>query len=303
MSTRATYLFKAGESGADVCFYVHYDGYPDGAADYFRAAVKVPNERGGWAGRFVRGVDYAEFTSGHEAHGDTEFRYTVLPEGSLVAEQRRLDGSWERFGTWSHLAEFVNHYSRPDQPKLVKLTPRWGHPFWLEEADALEYVQMTSLKALLALRTQGLTGNTEGALGYAAVLAESAGKTDLGASLRDLLDTGRQYREVLMTLPVEELEAALLDKGLEVPPAPLFGSKQAEYAYALVRHWALTTVPVKTYRVKSKRGFVTHYDIPEGVDALTWLNWDYRARGSALYKAEDIVIEGQEPAEDKRITA
>lgn len=304
MATRATYLFKGPTPHSpDVCFYVHYDGYPEGAADYFRDALKVTNERGGWAGRFVRGVAYAEFTEGHEVHGDTEYRYTVLPNGHLVAEHRRLDGSWGLLGTWTHPAEFINQYSRPDQAKVVKLTPRWGHPFWLEEPDALEYVQMTVLKALMTVRQQGFGVGSTGALEEAAVLAESVGKTDLSDTLRDLVKTGQQYHDALVGLSVEELEEDAKAKGLEIPLRNLFGSHKANVIQVLTRHWAETATPVKTYRVKSARGFAAHYDIPEGIDALAWLNWDSRARGSALYKAEDIVIEGQEPAEDKRITA
>lgn len=41
MSTRATYEFKPSPNGygPPVAFYIHYDGYPEGAAAYFYEAL------------------------------------------------------------------------------------------------------------------------------------------------------------------------------------------------------------------------------------------------------------------------
>ncbi len=84
MSTRATYQIL------DQTFYVHHDGYPTGAAQKFVqmvAAMTVPSERecgciesrrGGYPFAFIRGVMAAEPTEGHDAHGDTEFQYTLM---------------------------------------------------------------------------------------------------------------------------------------------------------------------------------------------------------------------------------
>lgn len=78
MSTRATYEFKPTvEWQPPQAFYIHYDGYPEGAARYFYAMLMHPNDRGGLAAKFIRANDLAEFTTGHDGHGDTEYQYTV----------------------------------------------------------------------------------------------------------------------------------------------------------------------------------------------------------------------------------
>ena len=85
MSTRATYQIE------DMTFYCHHDGYPQYAAVRFArmiAAFNVPtmddsfreieDRRGSLMFAFVRGNLDAQPTEGHEAHGDTEWRYTIL---------------------------------------------------------------------------------------------------------------------------------------------------------------------------------------------------------------------------------
>ena len=83
MSTRATY--KIG----DVCYYIHYDGYPEGAAKYFKAMRDCENMRGGYAERFIRANDLAQFIEGHDAQGDTEFQYTLNENNRLTAVEAR----------------------------------------------------------------------------------------------------------------------------------------------------------------------------------------------------------------------
>ncbi|NDD53671.1 hypothetical protein EBZ39_07300 [bacterium] len=76
MSTRATYTFK-GET--EVHTYIHYDGYPEGAATYFRSMLAAFNKdvRGGAAEQFIRGNHLAEITSHWDDHGDTEYHYSI----------------------------------------------------------------------------------------------------------------------------------------------------------------------------------------------------------------------------------
>ena len=78
MSTRATYKING------IYFYIHYDGYPDGAAVYFHNALLYQHKRGGLAAQFIRANDLAEFTESHEVHGDTEFRYDLQGENLTV---------------------------------------------------------------------------------------------------------------------------------------------------------------------------------------------------------------------------
>jgi len=84
MSTRATYQIE------DMTFYCHHDGYPEYAAVRFArmiAAFNVPakddnfreieDRRGSLMFAFVRGNLDAQPTESHDAHGDTEWRYTI----------------------------------------------------------------------------------------------------------------------------------------------------------------------------------------------------------------------------------
>lgn len=93
MGTRATYQFETkGKYGINkkVTYYIHWDGYPAGAATYFKAAADLlaahprtePGDdwRGNIAEAFVRANLLAEITPDHEAHGDTEYRYDVVTE-------------------------------------------------------------------------------------------------------------------------------------------------------------------------------------------------------------------------------
>jgi hypothetical protein len=115
MSTRATYSFKNSleEWTPETCIYIHYDGYPEGAASYFWAMLHLENLRGDQATRFIRANDLAEITLSHEAHGDTEYRYSV--DGNQLTAYKRV-GDWSEnepnfdeffSGTWY---EFVNKY-------------------------------------------------------------------------------------------------------------------------------------------------------------------------------------------------
>lgn len=77
MATRATYTIHA-KNGVQHSFYIHWDGYPAGAAQYIKAALlHTQNNRGGIAEGFIRANDSAEFTTGKDAHGDTEFHYFI----------------------------------------------------------------------------------------------------------------------------------------------------------------------------------------------------------------------------------
>ncbi len=111
MGTRATYQISSGIFDKQtVCFYIHWDGYPQGAAQYFWNMHSIKSNRGGYAGKFVRGNEYAEFTPSHNTHGDTEYRYSLDDEGNLTAwEGHNFGESWKVIykGAWH---EFVNQY-------------------------------------------------------------------------------------------------------------------------------------------------------------------------------------------------
>ena len=154
MSTRATYQIGL-EFGGRVTFYIHHDGYPEGAASYLHAMHKCKCN-GGLADRFHKGNDQAEITSGHDAHGDTEYRYTVQKGGTLQA-QKRYGDSWNTFFS-GHYAEFINRYGNKE--KLHKVSRRYGGATWASLGELREKVE-ESARALseYAARFPQFTGN------------------------------------------------------------------------------------------------------------------------------------------------
>ncbi len=120
MGTRATYHLSAGHyDNHRVCFYIHWDGYLKGAAFYFLHMHQLKNDRGGYAGRFIRANELAEFTPSHDTHGDTEYRYDLDRAGILTAYERvNWDpAQWNIVytGLWY---DFVNQYLQDSHEKL-----------------------------------------------------------------------------------------------------------------------------------------------------------------------------------------
>ena len=122
MSTRATYRFEAGDvsrrasgmSHAPVTVYIHHDGYPAGAACYFWNMHHATSYDRTPLVCFIRANERAEVTEGHEAHGDTDYRYTL--RGTFLTAQKRGRGLYDAT-TWGGIFageyhEFINQYGR-----------------------------------------------------------------------------------------------------------------------------------------------------------------------------------------------
>jgi hypothetical protein len=123
MATRATYTFKS--DFGDKHIYIHWDGYPEGAAQYFQKMMELREERrqslsdlrGGLTEQFIRANRGAEFTSHWEDHGDTEWHYEVGKEPhsaiTLKVIKFSYDDSGERMGQRCFegpLTEFIGKY-------------------------------------------------------------------------------------------------------------------------------------------------------------------------------------------------
>jgi hypothetical protein len=120
MATRATYTF------GNKHIYIHWDGYPEGAAQYFKKMMDYLKEererslsdlRGGLAEQFIRANRGAEFTSHWEDHGDTEWHYEVSkdPHSAITLKVIKFfyDDSGERLGRQyfeGPLATFIEEY-------------------------------------------------------------------------------------------------------------------------------------------------------------------------------------------------
>jgi hypothetical protein len=113
MSTRATYQFKNNYLGADTTVYIHHDGYPRGAAIYFKDAAE--SGRKGVEG-FIAANEGAHITERHEIHGDTEFRYTVEINQLTATHRVNFSDEWEEIfkGT---IDEFIDKFHT--QPQRV----------------------------------------------------------------------------------------------------------------------------------------------------------------------------------------
>lgn len=154
MSTRATYQFVANPEHLlpAVTFYIHHDGYPEGAAGYFKAAMLA------WAGRlperFLRANDGAEFTCDHQTHADTEYRYTVDDTCLRVEKCYNFTDVWHCI-FFGDLVEFVEKY---EETKLL----RWHSQYFdLELARGQLKVKLAEAKRMTDM---GHTGNASAAM-------------------------------------------------------------------------------------------------------------------------------------------
>lgn len=125
MGTRATYLFKNHYENKQT-FYIHWDGYPEGAAQYFIEALRCENKRGGLGNMFLRGNPCAEITVSHDRHADTEFQYDYdASTDILIVRCRRFfdnKEAWEQIyeGT---LAKFIWIHTRTSIAKDMGAKP------------------------------------------------------------------------------------------------------------------------------------------------------------------------------------
>lgn len=115
MATRATYKFVGNNRQPTVTFYIHHDGYPQGAAAHLRDAALAAC-KGTMAEKFLRANEHAELTYDHDQHGDTDYRWTI--DGSQITGQVRCVNE-KRQETYrgcyfGDLVQFINEYSGED---------------------------------------------------------------------------------------------------------------------------------------------------------------------------------------------
>ena len=118
MSTRATYEFRSANCyllDVTVCFYIHSDGYPEGAAEnfYLMHDPKCPDKCQDYASQFFRINESAEFTKNRDAHVDTEYHYIFSRNKTLSVFERESNDRWTSLykGNW---LDFVNQYQPPN---------------------------------------------------------------------------------------------------------------------------------------------------------------------------------------------
>ena len=158
MSTRAYY------SIGDRCFYIHYDGYPEGAAEYIAAAVEYRtriNGRDGLTGAFYRANATAEFAD-LPAASDTDAEYHYRIDGGLriTVQHRQIGG--DRWSTEfsGPLSDWLNATITDGRT----FTEAYGNVVSVQSAIENAEAELSSAATRFE---QGHLGNAHGAVGDA----------------------------------------------------------------------------------------------------------------------------------------
>lgn len=135
MSTRATYRITEAPRQYEVIpprtYYIHYDGYPQGAAAYFKQLLdymrdykdrittlfhgdpymikrNINNKR--FSSFFEMGVPMSEETFDHDSHGDTEYQYNIFlkEDGEIYVSMKSLYGHEPQF--FDTMDKFLEKY-------------------------------------------------------------------------------------------------------------------------------------------------------------------------------------------------
>ena len=114
MSTRATYTIEEYDGNKRVHynhFYIHHDGYSEGAATYFyKTFLKGHNQN--LTTDFIRANDQAQLIVDPTRHGDTEFHYVLTDKGYLSQSARNFDSdSWTMIYHGS-VMDFINKHDK-----------------------------------------------------------------------------------------------------------------------------------------------------------------------------------------------
>ena len=89
MSTRATYKFYNTQLTNSATVYIHWDGYPKGAADYIAGAIDNKGRIN--VESFIRANRGAIITQSHSSHGDTDYRYDFHRNGEISVSKRTIE--------------------------------------------------------------------------------------------------------------------------------------------------------------------------------------------------------------------
>lgn len=220
MGTRATYQFKTegGVLGASICFYVHWDGYLEGAAEYFAAAVDYyhsapEGHRSGLAGAFFRANNLAEFTRSHDAHGDTDFAYTLeqKKEGvrlKAVSNAGRFNEPEQPAQTvfYGKLEDFLNTYKENASGQFV------GFRNSVYTKAQIERDFKNAANQSLWYWLDGMSGN-----------ATLSGFDDLSSDVISGFDEDLQYRKKLLEMVTHAYRRDNQNLAVYVETARAFG--------------------------------------------------------------------------------
>lgn len=110
MSTRANYVFKSGRKTL-ATFYIHHDGYPEGAAEYFHKALIYGDGKISSPDIFFRANEACEIS---DIHGDIEYLYELDVDTQSIKVYKILfteTGNTKYLYIKDDLYMFINRYS------------------------------------------------------------------------------------------------------------------------------------------------------------------------------------------------
>ena len=116
MSTRATYGIY-DKDGSYQVFYIHHDGYPEGASEYFRLMLDYmkDNNIDSYIEAFSEANERSEITESHDVHGDTEYQYQ-FNNGHLFCW-----GVIDGFKFAGRLCDFLKEYNMENLLKNMRV--------------------------------------------------------------------------------------------------------------------------------------------------------------------------------------
>lgn len=111
MSTRANYIFIKNDIRLGIA-YIHYDGYPSGAANYFQKALLLGDGRINNPKDFLIANPEAEICA--DIHGDIEYLYTFDIDRQTILKEEiyytKRGRQCKRFILEESIYDFINSY-------------------------------------------------------------------------------------------------------------------------------------------------------------------------------------------------
>lgn len=152
MSTRANYVFKYGRRTL-ATFYIHHDGYPEGAAEYFHKALIYGNGKISSPDIFFRANETCEIS---DIHGDIEYLYELNVNTQSIKVYKILfteTGNTKYLHIKDDLYMFINRYSVvfSSDPKYRKYKQKYS---WKSDSEIEEIIKSEKAWHYISARSE-----------------------------------------------------------------------------------------------------------------------------------------------------
>lgn len=173
MATRATYSIEKGMNEKVYSFYIHWDGYPEGAATYFEAMLK--HSKGLISPEsFLRANEGASFTVPSQ-HGDTEYHYDLDRDHHLIVKSRKYGGRWT-IAEATSLASFLTEKLKETNDTWIKFEDRTVSFSMLKEEHQQKVEAYLNYKTKFPTMTGNISSLKSEADKWGMVVARLTGK-------------------------------------------------------------------------------------------------------------------------------